>query len=83
MRHRRIDSQADVDQVVSDDAQADPALHPIRSLVATAVQDMAALEQTDPSFASGTPALGISKPAPFFEQFALRALGAAIRHGDA
>jgi len=82
VQRRCVHGQAEFDQVVGDDAKGDPALHCIQSLVATAVQAMAALEQADAPLASGTPALGVAEPALSLERLALRTLGAAIGHGD-
>jgi hypothetical protein len=45
---RRGECVTDVDQVIGDDAQADPALNAGQAFVATAVQAMTALEETDP-----------------------------------
>ena len=45
----------DVDQIVGDDAQADPALDAGQAFVATAVQAMASLEKTDTTFTASAP----------------------------
>src|SRR5579883_1289292 len=72
---------ADVDQVVGDDAQADPALDAGHAFVAAAVQTMAALEQTDATFTPGAPSLGVAEPAFLLEPLSLSALGGAIGNG--
>lgn len=72
----------EVDQVVGDDAEADPALHARETFVATAVQAVAALEQTDAAFTAGAPLLGVAEPAFLLQSFALRAPpGRAIGDG--
>src|SRR6185437_12444145 len=60
----------------------DPALHTREAFVATAVQAMAALEQTDATLATGSPLLGVAEPAFLLEPFALLALGGAIGDGE-
>src|SRR5258706_16121085 len=46
---------ADVDEVVTDDAQTYPALHSAVSFVATATQPVASLEHADAAFTAGPP----------------------------
>ena len=73
---------ADVDQVVGDDTEADPALDARQALVATAVQAVAPFEKTDTALASGAPLLGVAEPAFLLEPLTLHAPGGAIRDGD-
>ena len=80
---RRDERLPEVDQIVGDDAQANPALHAREPFVATAVQAMAALKQTDATFTAGAPLLSVAKPAFLLEAFTLRALGGPIGDGDA
>src|SRR5262245_32986731 len=54
---------ADVDDVVGDHAEADPALHSNEALVAAAVEPMSALSHTDASLAAGAPFLAVAEPA--------------------
>jgi len=80
---RRVQGQSHVDQVVGDHPQCDPALHAVESLVATAIERVSTLEQTDSSFATGTPALGrLTESALALVQPALRALAALVGHRD-
>ena len=71
-----------IDQVIGDDAQADPALDAGHAFVATAVQAVATFEQTDTTLAAGAPLLGVAEPAFLLEPLTLRALGGAIGDGD-
>src|SRR6266481_2753397 len=73
---------ADVDQVVGDDAQADPALDAVGALVATSVQPMAPLKEADPTFTSGSPLLSTAKPALLLERLALGTPVSEVRDGD-
>src|SRR5512138_412396 len=50
-------------QVVGDDAPADPALHPVVAMVATALQLVAAFQPADPPFDASPPVAALSKPA--------------------
>src|SRR6478735_3884216 len=72
----------DVDKVIGDDTQADPALHSSGSFVATAVQPVTALQQADAAFAAGAPLLRIAEPALLLQDPALGALGAKVRDRD-
>ena len=54
---------ADVDEVVGDDAEPDPALHPVIALVSTAVEAVPAFDDADASLASGAPFLAVAEPA--------------------
>ena len=60
----------DVDQVVGDDAQPDPALDAGHAFVATTVQAMASLEKTDTTFTAGAPFLRVAEPAFLLESLA-------------
>ena len=71
----------EVDQVVRDDAEADPALDAGHAFVATAAESMAAFEKTDAPLTAGAPFLGVAEPALLLELPALRALGGAIWDG--
>jgi hypothetical protein len=66
---------ADVDQVVGDDTEADPALDAGQAFVAAAVQAVASLQKADAAFTAGAPLLGVAEPTLLLEPIALRALG--------
>src|SRR5437879_263081 len=76
----------DVDQVVGDDAQADPTLHAVGSFVAGSVQSMTSFQEADPDLAPGSPPLGMAEPAFPLKRLALGALGTEValrRAGEA
>ena len=74
---------ADVDEVVGDHPEADPALHPGITLVSAAIEPVPALDHADASLASGAPFLAVAEPALLLFPFALAALGGAIGNADA
>src|SRR3989449_8796190 len=51
------EAPADLDQVIGDHAESDPAFHAVESSVAATTQTMAALEHADAPLASGPPSL--------------------------
>src|SRR5258706_8329773 len=53
----------DVHQIVGDDPEADPAVHAIFAMVATAVESVSAFEHTDAAFAADAPPLTPTEPA--------------------
>ena len=59
---------ADVDEVVGDDAEANPALHAGVALVAAAVEAMSTFDHADAPLAAGAP--GLARPEPAFLLFA-------------
>src|SRR5437867_4411249 len=52
-----------VDEVVTDDGEANPPLHPTVSRVATTIQAVAPLQHTDSAFTAGPPFLPFLEPA--------------------
>src|ERR1700680_112090 len=52
----------DVHQIVSDHTEADPAVHAVDAMVATAAKAMATFEHTDAAFAPDAPALAAAEP---------------------
>src|SRR5579863_2236752 len=74
---------ADVDEVVGDHAQADPALDAGHALVTAAVQAMATFEETDATLTSGAPFLGVAEPAFLLESLSFSTpFGRAVGDGD-
>ena len=51
-----------VDQVVGDDPEADPAMHAVDAMIATASESMSPFDHTDAPFATDAAALAASKP---------------------
>src|SRR6266508_1994203 len=69
---------ADVDEVIGDHAEPDPALHAGFALVPATVEAVAAFDDADASLASGAPFLAVAEPALLLLALALGALGGAI-----
>jgi hypothetical protein len=69
---------ADVDEIISDHAEADPALHSAIAPVAAAIETVSPLDHADATLASGAPFLAVAEPALLLLALALRALGGAI-----
>src|SRR5260370_40653841 len=49
-------------EIVGDHAEADPAVHAVDPMIATAAQAMATFEHTDAAFAPDAPALAAAEP---------------------
>ena len=62
-RRWRIHRSGDVDEVVGDDAKTHPSFHARGPLVATSIQPVSPLEQTDAALAAGAPLLRLAEPA--------------------
>src|SRR5260370_26498840 len=74
---------ADVDEVVSDHAEPDPALHASIALVPGAVEPVPSLDDADAPLATGAPFLPFAEPALLLLALALEALGSAVGNADA
>src|SRR5580700_11485547 len=74
---------ADVDEIISDHAEADPALHSGIASAAAAIETVSPLDHADATLASGAPFLAVAEPAFLLLAFALGALGRAIGDADA
>src|SRR5262252_299789 len=84
LRLRRLfHSATDVDEVVSYDAEADPAIHSDRSLVAATAKAVSPFDDADAPLASSAPLLAVTEPALFLLAFAFKAFGRAIGNADA
>jgi hypothetical protein len=53
----------DVDDVVGDDAEADPAVHSNGASVSAAIEAMSPFDDADASLASSAPFLAVAEPA--------------------
>ena len=73
---------ADGDEVVGDDAEADPALHAGIAFVAAAVEAMAAFDHADAALAAGAPDLTSAEPALLLFAPALCTFARAIGNAD-
>src|SRR5262245_48684362 len=58
----RVQERRGAHQVISNDAEADPARGPISTVIPTASQAMPSFDHTDPAFTADTPALSPAKP---------------------
>ena len=73
---------ADLDDVVGDNAKADPALHTFEPSISAAIQSVASLQHANAAFASGPPALSGPEPTRFLQFSSLAAFAVATRHCD-
>ena len=76
------EAAADLDDLVGDNAKADPSLHTFETSIAAAIQSVAPLQHANATFASGPPALSGSKPTRFLQFSPLAAFAVATRHRD-
>src|SRR6202043_1824380 len=74
---------ADVDEIISDHAEADPALHSGIAPVAAARGTVSPLVHADATLPAGAPFLAVAEPALLVLAFALGPLGRAIGDADA
>ena len=72
----------DVDEVVGDDAEANPAVHSDVTLIAAAVEAVSPLDHADATLASGAPLLAVAEPALSLLAFAFEAFSRAIGNAD-
>src|SRR2546426_7245433 len=91
---RRVDSRAmdlrlafgsrqrrpEVDEIVTEDSEPDPALHAGVTFVAAARESVAPLQQADSPLAAGPPFLGLFEPAFLLFPLPLGALRGPVRH---
>ena len=74
---------ADVDEIVGDDAQANPTLDAVVAFVTAAVESVPPLEDTNPTFASCSPFLPVAEPPlllfPLTSAFLVERLGMQTR----
>jgi hypothetical protein len=54
---------AKIEEVVGDDAEPDPALHPVVAIISTADEAVPAFDDGDASLASSAPFLAVTEPA--------------------
>jgi hypothetical protein len=73
---------ANIDEIVCNHAEPNPALHPIVTFVPAAIEAMSTLGHADAPLASGSPFLTVAEPALFLLAFALSAFGGAIGDAD-
>jgi hypothetical protein len=78
-----FDRATDVDDIVGDDPEADPAVHSEVALVAAAVEAMSPFDDADAPLASGAPFLAVAEPALSLLTFAFEAFGRAVGNANA
>ena len=69
----------DVHEIVGDDTEADPAVHAVFTMVATAVESVSAFEHADAAFTAGAPPLPATEPALAFKRTSRRRFRATPR----
>src|SRR5260370_38010207 len=79
----RLCEGRDVHQIVGDHSEADPAVHAVDPMIATAAQAMATFEYADAAFARDAPALAAAEPMLALIGPPRGRLGAATRQGHA
>ena len=78
-----LDGAPEVEHIVGNDTEPDPAVHPNVALVAASSEAVAPLDHADASFRPGAPFLTVAEPALPLLALALGALGRAIGNADA
>src|SRR6266436_6984598 len=74
--------KSDVDHIICQDPQTNPAFDAVRSLVSGAIQPMPPFENADAPFATGAPFLGFLEPRLLLFLFAFLALGGTAGNTD-
>jgi hypothetical protein len=73
---------ANIDEIVCNHAEPDPALHAFVTFVPAAIEAMSALADADASLASDSPSLTVAEPTLLLLAFALSAFGGPIGDAD-
>src|SRR5262249_19529247 len=77
------DRAADVDEVVRDDPESDPALHAVVATITATLEPMPTLADADASLASGTPSLPVAEPTLLLLMLAAGTLGSVVGNAHA
>src|SRR5215831_2886557 len=72
-----------IDEIIGDHAEPDPALHSVLAFIPTTVEPVSPLGHADAAFAAGPPFLAVTEPALLLLAPALSALGGAVGDADA
>jgi len=72
------ENPSDIDQVIADHTESDPALHATITSVPAAVEPVTALHHADAPFAAGPPFLPVAEPGFLLFPLPFGALGVAI-----
>src|SRR6266852_4772775 len=73
---------ADIDEVIGNDSETDPAMHARVTFIEAAAESVASLEHADAPFAADAPFLSFAEPALLLTLSPLRTLGAEKRNRD-
>ena len=71
-----------MDEIVGDDAESHPALHPVQAAIAATIQSVATFQHADTAFAPGPPFLSGAEPTPLLQLPPFFAVRAAVGNGD-
>jgi hypothetical protein len=80
---RPFHNAADVDEVIGDYAEANPALHSDRLFVTATAEAVSPFDDADVPLASGAPLLAVTESALFLLAFAFKAFRGAVGDTDA
>ena len=70
-----------MDEIVGDDAESHPALHPVQAAITATIQSVAAFQHADAAFAPGPPSLSGAEPTPLLQLPPFFAVRAAVGDG--
>src|SRR6266852_2317922 len=73
---------ADIDEVIGNDSETDPAMHARVTFIEAAAESVTSLEHADAPFAADAPFLSFAEPALLLTLSTLRTSGAQIGNGD-
>src|SRR2546425_1251954 len=78
----RVQHPADIDEVIGNDSETDPAMHARVTFIEAAAESVASLEHADAAFTTDAPFLSLAEPALLLALATLRTLGTERRNGD-
>src|SRR2546428_298402 len=78
----RVQHPADIDEVIGNDSETDPAMHARVTFIEAAAESVASLEHADAPFATDAPFLSFAEPALLLALSTLRTLGTERRNRD-
>src|SRR5437773_11052292 len=78
----RVQHPADIDEVIGNDSETDPAMHARVTFIEAAAESVASLEHADAPFTIDAPCLIFAEPALLFALSTLRTLGTERRNRD-
>src|SRR6266571_560278 len=78
----RVQHPADIDEVIGNDSETDPAMHARVTFIEAAAESVASLEHADAPFTTDAPFLSFAEPALLLALSTLRTLGTERRNRD-